>query len=488
MPLSDTLLREAIAAHNAGRLTQAEVAYSRVLRQQPNEARALYGLGLLSYHSGSHDKGIQYLLRSLQSAPRDGRAWITLGSMYSETGRPTEAKEAYRRATEVAPDLSDGWYNVGICLKREGDLDAAAQQLRRAIACPIPYSKAFEALSALHYERGQLQEAAQTVADWAVREPTNPTAVHMAAAAALREAPARASDAHVRSLFDAFADEFDRKLQDLKYQAPELVASALRATLSGGGTSRGGGSGTGGSGTGTSGGGASGTGASGTGSSGTGTSGTGSSGTGSSGSGTSGSGTSRGDTSGTGASGTGGSGTGASGTGTSGVGTSAAAPFSTVLDAGCGTGLCGPLVRDLCRTLVGVDLSPKMLAHARRRGCYDELVAQELGAFMRSRPAEFDAIVCADTLVYFGDLTEPLAAARAALRGRGVLAFTVEALAERTAAEHRLEISGRYAHSEPYLRRLLQEQGFQVSCLQPGTLREERGARVNGYLVVARPA
>src|SRR5882724_701396 len=35
-----------------------------------------------------------------------------------------------------------------------------------------------------------------------------------------------------------------------------------------------------------------------------------------------------------------------------------------VLDIGCGTGLCGPLLRPWARTLVGVDLSPKMLAKA----------------------------------------------------------------------------------------------------------------------------
>jgi predicted TPR repeat methyltransferase len=398
MSTPDELLRNAIAAHNAGRLTEAEVGYSRVLRKQPNDAGALYGLGLLSYHSGSRDKGIQYLVRSLQSAPSNGRAWITLGSMYSETGRAAQAIAAYRRATEVAPFLSDGWYNVGICLKREGDLDAATQHLRRATSCPVPYSLAFEALSSLYYERGQLQEAAQAVADWAQREPGNPTAIHMAAAASGGKAPPRASDDHVRQLFDAFASGFDSNLQDLNYQAPRLVASALQASIDGAGS---------------------------------------------------------------------------------------APPFDTLLDAGCGTGLCGSLVRNLCRTLVGVDLSTKMLAHAQRRACYDELQAAELGAFMRSRPSAFDAIVCADTLVYFGDLAEPLAAAHTALRERAPLVFTVEALPGK-AVEHRLEISGRYSHTDDYVHRVLRESGFDVASINPQTLREERGAAVTGYLVVAR--
>ena len=45
-----------------------------------------------------------------------------------------------------------------------------------------------------------------------------------------------------------------------------------------------------------------------------------------------------------------------------------------VLDAGCGTGLCGPLVAPYARRLVGVDLSARMLDAGRRRdSVYDEL-------------------------------------------------------------------------------------------------------------------
>ena len=45
-----------------------------------------------------------------------------------------------------------------------------------------------------------------------------------------------------------------------------------------------------------------------------------------------------------------------------------------VLDAGCGTGLCGPLVAPYARRLAGVDLSEGMLAHAKEKNVYDELI------------------------------------------------------------------------------------------------------------------
>ncbi len=157
-----------------------------------------------------------------------------------------------------------------------------------------------------------------------------------------------------------------------------------------------------------------------------------------------------------------------------------------VLDAGCGTGLCGPLVRERCASLVGVDLSPQMIEHARARACYDELVVAELSAFMRSRPGAFDAIVSADTLVYFGALEEPLSAARHALHPEGVLIFTLESLAAEVATGCKLEPHGRYSHSETYVRHALQAAGFEVETLTRETLREERTQRVSGHLVVAR--
>jgi predicted TPR repeat methyltransferase len=46
-----------------------------------------------------------------------------------------------------------------------------------------------------------------------------------------------------------------------------------------------------------------------------------------------------------------------------------------VLDVGCGTGLCGPLVVPYARRLTGVDLSAGMLAQAKEKNVYDLLEA-----------------------------------------------------------------------------------------------------------------
>ena len=61
-----------------------------------------------------------------------------------------------------------------------------------------------------------------------------------------------------------------------------------------------------------------------------------------------------------------------------------------IVDLGCGTGLCGPLLEPWARTLVGCDLSTGMLMRAGDRGVYHELRKAELTAFMRGRPAAYD--------------------------------------------------------------------------------------------------
>lgn len=159
----------------------------------------------------------------------------------------------------------------------------------------------------------------------------------------------------------------------------------------------------------------------------------------------------------------------------------------SVLDAGCGTGLCGPLLKPYASRLVGVDLSAQMLAKAEPRGVYDELTKAELTAYIQQAPGAYDLIVSADTLCYFGDLRAVSEAAYAALRPAGVLVFTVEAFAGDQVSEgFHLNPHGRYSHAEGYVRQVLQAAGFAVETLEGEHLRNENGKPVEGWLVTAR--
>lgn len=157
-----------------------------------------------------------------------------------------------------------------------------------------------------------------------------------------------------------------------------------------------------------------------------------------------------------------------------------------VLDAGCGTGLCGPAIRECCHRLTGVDLADKMIEHARERGCYDELVVSELCAFMESRESSFDAVVSSDVLIYFGALERAMAAAHLALKPGGLIIYALEALNEEGSEPYRLTASGRYAHRDSYLRNVMSAAGFDVVSMEQECLRWEMGKQVMFHCAVGR--
>jgi predicted TPR repeat methyltransferase len=159
-----------------------------------------------------------------------------------------------------------------------------------------------------------------------------------------------------------------------------------------------------------------------------------------------------------------------------------------VVDAGCGTGLCGPLVRPWAVRLTGCDLSVGMLRRARERHVYDVLHQAELVYYLDTQPDTFDAVISADTLCYFGALDPPLAAARRALHAGGWLVFTVEALPAGSTDAFRLHPNGRYAHAPEHVRSALQAAGLSLLDLRAETLRTEAGLPVHGWLVTAGTA
>ncbi len=158
-----------------------------------------------------------------------------------------------------------------------------------------------------------------------------------------------------------------------------------------------------------------------------------------------------------------------------------------VLDAGCGTGLCGEQFRPWARELVGVDLSGEMLARARKRKIYDRLHQIELTTVGRVEPERFSLVIAGDVLNYFGDLEKVFAALLGRLRDEGYLLFTLEKSAEHSASSgYQLEAHGRYGHRPEYVHGCLEQAGACVAVAREATLRYELGRPVTSLVMAVR--
>jgi len=153
-----------------------------------------------------------------------------------------------------------------------------------------------------------------------------------------------------------------------------------------------------------------------------------------------------------------------------------------ILDLGCGTGLCGVAFSAIARRIVGVDLSGKMLAKAVERGVYNDLIHADICRAMERFNEKFDLVLSGDTFIYTGALDKVFFLVRKCLHDNGIFAFTVEL--NDSGDDYHLCESGRYKHSQDYIRRLAVENGFKMLSETPFTLRHEVGQPVDSSVYV----
>jgi len=158
-----------------------------------------------------------------------------------------------------------------------------------------------------------------------------------------------------------------------------------------------------------------------------------------------------------------------------------------ILDAGCGTGLCGVFLKKYSswHGLDGVDISQGMLKEARKKKIYHRLYQQELCEFLFAHKNTYDLITAADVLTYFGKLENVIRGFAFAIKKRGRIIFTITRNSATDAAWF-LHSSGRFAHSLEYVENLLKQYDFSLEKHVLKQLRLENDSPVMGYIVAAR--
>jgi predicted TPR repeat methyltransferase len=152
--------------------------------------------------------------------------------------------------------------------------------------------------------------------------------------------------------------------------------------------------------------------------------------------------------------------------------------YRSALDLGCGTGLCGPLLRSQVDRLEGVDLSGQMLGKARVLGVYDTLVQADVAEHLQTTPQRHDLLLSCDVFIYVGALEPVFAGAARVLEPGGVFCFSVESLGD--AQDYGLMPSQRYAHSERYVRALAAAHGFTVAKTLAQPIRQDQQQSIDG--------
>lgn len=496
-----TLLHQAVALHQQGRLEQAHALYGQVLALDPRQFDALHLSGVIERQRGNPGRAAELIRAALHADPQQARAHANLGAALNDLGQPEAALDSIDAALRLDPRYALAWNNRGNTLRRLGRQQEALDSYERALALQAGYPEAWchraivlndlerhadavasaeqalamragyaDALQALGNALQALERFTEAVAVYeralAAAQPQQQAEIWCARGAALKKAgmleqaldsyeqalqlrPDYAMAEHYRAnvlrALDRREEAIDayRRARDLGAD-PAGIAFALAALGEGelpssapadyvkglfdqyaGHFDR-------------------------------------------------------------------------HLVGVLGYRTpellvamlqaQAPAAFDAVLDLGCGTGLCAPLLRPMVQRLLGVDLSQKMLDKAREGDLYDDLACADVHAWLEGRRSEWDLVLAADVLVYIGDLAPLFERVARALRTGGRFAFSVESLAQNldTGAGYAITASNRFAHAPAYVRACAAAAGLTLVEQQDAVLRKEHGAEVGGVLFLLR--
>ena len=157
--------------------------------------------------------------------------------------------------------------------------------------------------------------------------------------------------------------------------------------------------------------------------------------------------------------------------------------FNKAADLGCGTGLAGVEFKIFVNYLVGIDLSTKMLAKAKKKKVYDELFANEIIDGLEATSLSFDLFIATDVFTYTGNLSLIFKCINKYSTNDALFTFSTEHLAS---GSFLLNPTGRYAHSYKYIASISRSFGFTLVHFSRINLRKERNRWIIGALYILK--
>lgn len=360
---------------------------------------------------GEPERAAELIKPLMQSGEANARSLLVLARGLSLAGRHQEALDALSEASFLDGRSAEVLLALGAARLAAEDTARAIADFERVLRIATDESERDASLRAeAHFRLGET---------WALLDERERAARHFRAAQAedpsdrrgagirlaeleAQPAPARASAAYVRALFDGYAPRYEgHMVETLAYRGPELLLAAAEAA----------------------------------------------------------------------------------------EGFAAAAPYDAI-DLGCGTGLSGKVFAPYCRSLLGVDLSPRMCAAAEASGFYSSVVPGDIIPALDGAAKPFGLAIACDTLIYLGDLDPLFSAVERAVSPQGWFIFSTEKSdgTSDEAASRGFEIgpSRRFRHTESYLMRLAEMHGFDAVSLNSSILRMEKRQPVESFVCVLR--
>ena len=429
--MNDKLFKKAINKHKAGKLTEAAQLYKKILKSTPDHLDANYMLGTLLAEQGRLQPALQYLKTAQGLSPQSPLVQNNLGNVYRLLGEYEQAARCYQAALAANAHMPEACNNLAIIYRRLGDDRRAEEFYQHALAVKPDFTEASYNLGKLYWDNAQLEDARASYQRAIEVQPDYAPPYYGLGLCAMKCGDKARAVGYFNSYLAATdTDRYGARLQlaylsggELPDKMPEQLVQETYETKAGNWDAA------------------------------------------------------------------------VVNPEMEFLGPqhvrqavegllqdSPAQPGSlTILDIGCGTGLCGDFLKPLARRLEGVDLSRHMLQQAQKKQLYDQLAEADVTDYMAQHPAQYDLITASGVLIFFGDLSPVLLSAAQALKPGGCVIFTAY---KSMTADIEIRDNIHFGHSEQHIRQCAGQAGLQVRAIAAVVHEYEKGQPQQGYISV----
>jgi tetratricopeptide (TPR) repeat protein len=170
----------------------AALTFQRVVDLEPNSADARINLGIELADSGKQEAALNEFAQAVRLAPNLSETHYNKGRMLADLHRTEEAREELKAACEIAAAVPDSCFRLGVLEQESGHAQAALDSLQRARLLEPKNSRVYFQLGNAFQSAGQTPKAIEAWKECLALDPSNTEATYTLLRALNRTSPEEA--------------------------------------------------------------------------------------------------------------------------------------------------------------------------------------------------------------------------------------------------------------------------------------------------------
>ena len=210
-----------------GEFDQAMHHYQKALEGNDDNVLSHHNLGVILTNKGRYYDAIPHFKKTLDLQPEHVEALSNLGSIFMLQRKAAEALPYFFLLARLTHDF-DAYYNLGVIYIELSSFDEAVIYFEKALKIlPNDFATNIN-LGVIHLQRRDFDKAESYYLQAHNLQPNNEEVSYILAAIGQKSEQSKAPAGYVKNLFDQYAPYFDKHLEMLGHEVPQLLFDAVQ--------------------------------------------------------------------------------------------------------------------------------------------------------------------------------------------------------------------------------------------------------------------